>query len=105
MSVGVEQVVSFKKKAKEKERKESASRINDNNFTPDSPPWLSTFSQPCERWEGLHLTPELDTAVQAKIRSKEVTLLEFRNYLFQRQCALLLLLNKPWEASDGSNEG
>lgn len=74
-------------------------------FTTDSPPWLSTFSQPCERWEGLHLTPELDTVVQAKIRSKEVTLLEFRNYLFQRQCALLLLLNKPWEASVGGREG
>lgn len=70
-----------------------------NSAAGDSPPWLSTFSQPCERWEGLHLTPELDTAVQAKIRSKEVTLLEFRNYLFQRQCALLLLLNKPWEVA------
>lgn len=70
-----------------------------NSAAGDSPRWLSTFSQPCERWEGLHLTPELDTTVQAKIRSKEVTLLEFRNYLFQRQCALLMHLNKPWEVA------
>nr|XP_053654909.1 trafficking protein particle complex subunit 10-like [Cherax quadricarinatus] len=70
-----------------------------NSAAGDSPPWLNIFSQPCEKWEGLHLTSELDTVVQGKIQSKEVTLLEFRNYLFQRQCALLFQLNKPWEVA------
>ncbi|KAK7027443.1 Trafficking protein particle complex subunit 10, partial [Halocaridina rubra] len=70
-----------------------------NSAAGDSPSWLSTFNQACEKWEGLHLTPELDVAVQGKIRSKEVTLIEFRNYLFQRQCALLFLLSKPWEVA------
>ncbi|XP_066949278.1 trafficking protein particle complex subunit 10 [Macrobrachium rosenbergii] len=70
-----------------------------NSAHGDSPPWLATFSQPCEKWEGLHLTSELDVGVQGKIRNKEVTLIEFRNYLFQRQCALLFQLNKHWEVA------
>nr|XP_045594376.1 trafficking protein particle complex subunit 10-like [Procambarus clarkii] len=70
-----------------------------NSAAGDSPPWLGIFNQACEKWEGLHLTSELDTVVQSKIRSKDVSLLEFRNYLFQRQCALLFQLDKPWEAS------
>ncbi|KAK4306125.1 hypothetical protein Pmani_022031 [Petrolisthes manimaculis] len=68
-----------------------------NSAAGDTAPWLSMFGQPCERWEGLHLTPSLDMGIQSKIRAREVTLLEFRNYLFQRQCALLTHLNKPWE--------
>lgn len=70
-----------------------------NSAAGDTPHWLSNFSQPCEKWEGLHLTPDLDAVIQGKIRSKDVTLLEFRNYLFQRQCALLFLQNKPWEVA------
>ncbi|XP_042242319.1 trafficking protein particle complex subunit 10-like isoform X2 [Homarus americanus] len=73
-----------------------------NSAAGDSPPWLGIYSQPCEKWEGLHLTPHLDTVVQGKIQSKDVTLLEFRNYLFQRQCALLFQLNKPWEVASRS---
>ncbi|XP_069156358.1 trafficking protein particle complex subunit 10 [Procambarus clarkii] len=70
-----------------------------NSAAGDSPPWLGIFNQACEKWEGLHLTSELDTVVQSKIRSKDVSLLEFRNYLFQRQCALLFQLDKPWEVA------
>lgn len=73
-----------------------------NSAAGDSPPWLGIFSQPCEKWEGLHLTSELDVGVQGKIRNKEVTLIEFRNYLFQRQCALLFELKKPWEVASRS---
>lgn len=70
-----------------------------NSAAGDSPPWLGIFSQACEKWEGLHLTSELDTVIQGKIQSKDISLLEFRNYLFQRQCALLFQLNKPWEVA------
>lgn len=73
-----------------------------NSAAGDTPSWLSTFSQGSERWEGLYLVPDLDTAIQDKIRNKDVSLLEFRNYLFQRQCALLLHLNKPWEVASRS---
>lgn len=31
------------------------------------------------------------------IKDNEASLLEFRNYLFTRQCALLLLMNRPGE--------
>ncbi|XP_076035164.1 SIDL trafficking protein particle complex subunit 10 isoform X2 [Oratosquilla oratoria] len=68
-----------------------------NSAAGETANWLAAFGQQCDSWEGLYLTPDLDRNIQDKIRSKEATLLEFRNYLFQRQCALLLQLKKPWE--------
>ncbi|XP_027195012.2 SIDL trafficking protein particle complex subunit 10 [Dermatophagoides pteronyssinus] len=35
--------------------------------------------------------------VQIKPNSHQISLLDFRNYLYARQCHLLCLLNKPWE--------
>ena len=40
--------------------------------------------------------------LRSKIESRDVSLLHMRNYLFSRQCSLLLLLNKPWEVAKRS---
>ncbi|KAB7502745.1 Trafficking protein particle complex subunit 10 [Armadillidium nasatum] len=72
------------------------------NVKLDSPQWLTNFSRPCESWEGLSLAKSCDVKMQEKILSKSISLLEFRNYLFQCQASLLIQQNKPWELASRS---
>ncbi|XP_022242094.1 trafficking protein particle complex subunit 10-like [Limulus polyphemus] len=59
------------------------------------PEWLTQFCKPCDTWPGLCLLKS--QALLEKLREGKSSLLDFRNYLFSRQCSLLLLRLKPWE--------
>ncbi|OWF50213.1 trafficking protein particle complex subunit 10-like isoform X2 [Mizuhopecten yessoensis] len=61
--------------------------------------WMSKFMKDCTSWAGLSLRKAINLDKRDKVKHNEATLLDFRNYLFSRQCALLFLLEKPWEVA------
>ncbi|XP_023236567.1 trafficking protein particle complex subunit 10-like [Centruroides sculpturatus] len=63
------------------------------------PDWLTSFTQICNSWAGLCLLREVALSLREIIKKDQGSLLEFRNYLFSRQCNLLLLLCRPWEVA------
>ena len=64
----------------------------------DMPDWLRSFSSsPPSDWSGLSLEPAVAASLRALIQRRRPSLLDLRNYLFGRQCALLLKVHKPWE--------
>ena len=68
-------------------------------FFPETPQWLEGFYGRFTDWTGLSLQPEENLSLRKRILSKTPSLLDVRNYLFARQCLLLLQINKPWEVS------
>lgn len=62
--------------------------------------WLTPFIEPCTKWAGISLSKALNWDKRDLIKMNKASLLEFRNYLFSRQCALLSLLNRPWEIAE-----
>uniref|UniRef100_A0A2M4BAU0 Putative transmembrane protein n=1 Tax=Anopheles marajoara TaxID=58244 RepID=A0A2M4BAU0_9DIPT len=62
--------------------------------------WLLIFDQPLYAFHGISLNPAKMMETRAKIVSRNVTLLEFRSYLFERQCLLLDAAGKPWEIAE-----
>lgn len=70
--------------------------VLNSNIT-KSPKWLDSFKQPITSWQAPRLTTLVPHQLRDQIIKKKATLLEFRSYLFQRQCAMLLLTCKPWE--------
>ncbi|CAG9112783.1 unnamed protein product [Plutella xylostella] len=72
--------------------------VLNSNIT-KSPKWLDSFKQPITSWQAPRLTTLVPHQLRDQIIKKKATLLEFRSYLFQRQCAMLLLTCKPWEIS------
>jgi len=60
-------------------------------------PWLKSLVEPCKSWAGLSLRKSISWEKRNMIKDNEASLLEFRNYLFTRQCALLLLKKRPGE--------
>ncbi|XP_064606870.1 trafficking protein particle complex subunit 10-like [Liolophura sinensis] len=66
--------------------------------------WLASFSQPCHSWAGLSLAKALDRETRDLVKQNKATLLEFRNYLFSRQCALLFLMGRPGEVAQRAME-
>ncbi|KAI8520820.1 Trafficking protein particle complex subunit 10 [Branchiostoma belcheri] len=63
----------------------------------DIPEWLGSFSRPCTCWDGLYLWQPVNYDKRDLIQENTATLLDLRNYLFSRQCALLFFLQRPWE--------
>ncbi|KAG8041690.1 hypothetical protein G9C98_006985 [Cotesia typhae] len=63
----------------------------------ETPSWLDTFKNPFYDWRAVNLKKSLDNVLRELIANEKVSLLDFRNYLFSRQCAILLLLKQPWE--------
>ncbi|CAG0892147.1 unnamed protein product [Cyprideis torosa] len=73
----------------------------------DIPPWIHCFigyedtnPEQCPvltTWPGLSLSKRIISHLRSLILEDKISLLELRNYLFARQCLLLLLLNRPWE--------
>ncbi|XP_036673986.3 trafficking protein particle complex subunit 10 [Drosophila suzukii] len=55
--------------------------------------WLSHFRRPLDAFHGICLTRPDRFEMRNKIRDEGVSLLEFRNYLFERQAYLLLTCN------------
>lgn len=70
-----------------------------NSHVTESPKWLESFQQPIAAWHAVKLTALVPAHLRELIIKKKANLLEFRGYLFQRQCAMLLLTFKPWEVS------
>uniref|UniRef100_A0A182Y4P7 Foie-gras_1 domain-containing protein n=1 Tax=Anopheles stephensi TaxID=30069 RepID=A0A182Y4P7_ANOST len=62
--------------------------------------WLLIFDQPLYAFHGISLNPAKMMETRDKIISCNVTLLEFRSYLFERQCMLLDAAGKPWEIAE-----
>ncbi|CAH1229508.1 TRAPPC10 [Branchiostoma lanceolatum] len=65
----------------------------------DIPEWLGSFSRPCTCWDGLYLWQPVNYDKRDLIQENTATLLDLRNYLFSRQCALLFFLQRPWEVA------
>lgn len=68
----------------------------------DIPAWLRLLSQRCDVWHGLCLSNALCFRLRERLKNAQGNLLDLRNYLFARQCELLLLQHKPWEVASRS---
>ena len=64
-------------------------------FVADRVDWLVEFAgRPITRWDGLCLTLPINFVKRSMIKRCVASLLDLRNYLFSRQCTLLLLLKR-----------
>lgn len=52
---------------------------------------------PLNNWGGVNLNNGTNHHLRFLMAECRASLLDLRSYLFSRQCAMLLLLNKPWE--------
>ncbi|CAO1401464.1 unnamed protein product [Diamesa tonsa] len=64
------------------------------------PQWLTTFEKPLNSFRGITLNKSEMLETREKIVDGSVTLLEFRNYLFERQCFLLNDSGKVYEIAE-----
>ncbi|XP_014279644.1 trafficking protein particle complex subunit 10 [Halyomorpha halys] len=71
-----------------------------NSNLGETPAWLTQFQTPLESWQGLSLTSGVNLKERSRIENNSCSLLQFRNYLFSRQCAMLLYSNKPSEVAE-----
>lgn len=71
--------------------------INSNVI--ETPAWLKALSEKVDTWHGLCISRTISAELRQKIKSSDASLLELRNYLFSRQCELLLLQHRPWETA------
>ncbi|XP_055640187.1 trafficking protein particle complex subunit 10 [Toxorhynchites rutilus septentrionalis] len=62
--------------------------------------WLSIFDQPLYAFHGISLNATKMEETRKKIINQSVNLLEFRSYLFERQCLLLDASGTPWEIAE-----
>lgn len=68
-----------------------------NTMYGEKPKWMKTFEKPLNNFRGITMCKKDLKEVRKKISDETVTLIEFRNYLFQRQCVLLNAMNQQWE--------
>lgn len=73
-----------------------------NTNVGENPAWLNNFHGALESWSGVVLSQTVNQSQRTLLRSGQISLLEFRSYLFSRQCAMLLLTFKPWEIAQRS---
>lgn len=66
------------------------------------PSWLQQLASKCDAWNGLSLSSQSCVHLRTRLKSGRGNLLDLRNYLFARQCELLLLQHKPWEVASRS---
>jgi hypothetical protein len=50
-------------------------------------------------WTGLSLLAERVTELHLRVQKHRPSIFDLRNYIFARQCALLLKMHSPWEVS------
>lgn len=70
-----------------------------NSTKCETPKWLASFTVPLQQWAGPTLCQRVTPSQRELLRCSKLDLLQFRSYLFGRQCSLLLLLSKPWEVA------
>lgn len=67
-----------------------------NSVIGEKPRWINIFEQAPQSFEGINLDPKSLLETRKRIESLSVNLLQFRSYIFGRQC-LLLQSERPWE--------
>lgn len=67
-----------------------------NSVIGEKPSWMHVFDGCAQSFEGVCLDKKALTETRRKIESQSVSLLQFRSYIFARQC-VLLQSDKPWE--------
>ncbi|CAB4059526.1 TRAPPC10 [Lepeophtheirus salmonis] len=70
-----------------------------NTNVGDTPNWLKGLTGEFNDWSGLSLNISVNHDLRKLIKDAKPSILDIRNYLFSRQCAMLLLMNKPWEVA------
>ncbi|XP_076177740.1 SIDL trafficking protein particle complex subunit 10 isoform X2 [Ptiloglossa arizonensis] len=70
-----------------------------NSNVGDTPIWLNLFQTPLNNWGGVNLSNGTNHHLRHLLAECKASLLDLRSYLFSRQCAMLLALNKPWEVA------
>ncbi|XP_075227904.1 SIDL trafficking protein particle complex subunit 10 [Lycorma delicatula] len=70
-----------------------------NSNLGETPEWLAGFQGPLESWPGLTLSHTVNKELRQLIQNNSISLLQFRSYLFSRQCSMLLFSFKPWEVA------
>lgn len=70
-----------------------------NSNVGDTPIWLNLFQTPLNNWGGVNLSNGTNHQLRNLLAECKASLLDLRSYLFSRQCAMLLSLNKPWEVA------
>ncbi len=74
-----------------------------NHAVGASAEWLNNFADiTCSTWDGLCLSQPINIEKRHLIKHGRASLLDLRNYLFARQCNLLFLVKRPWEAAQRS---
>eukprot|EP00094_Tigriopus_californicus_P010596 TCALIF_10222-PA protein Name:"Similar to TRAPPC10 Trafficking protein particle complex subunit 10 (Homo sapiens)" AED:0.34 eAED:0.37 QI:23/0/0/0.54/1/0.90/11/0/941 len=73
-----------------------------NSNVTESPLWLQRLAESCSNWSGLSLNPVVNHVLRNVIVSKNPSLLDLRNYLFSRQCAMILKVHNPLEMAKRS---
>lgn len=68
-----------------------------NTMYGEKPKWMKVFEKPLNNLRGITMCKKDLQEVRQKIVEESVTLIEFRNYLFQRQCVLLNTMNYQFE--------
>ena len=61
---------------------------------PEQPGCLAPFAGECWCWDGASISQDSEKKLRESKKKKEATLLDLRNYLFIRQCALLFQLDR-----------
>lgn len=72
-----------------------------NYILTEAPKWLLAFQATPNNWSGVCLNPgsPFNFELRQKIQEHTMSVIDFRNYLFARQSALLLISSKPAEVS------
>lgn len=68
-----------------------------NTMYGEKPKWMKIFEKPLNNLRGITMCKKDFQEVRQKVIDETVTLIEFRNYLFQRQCVLLNAMNYQFE--------
>lgn len=74
----------------------------ENHASGESVKWLFALLKPCNNWTGLSLAKPIDLELRDRVKRSLTSLLEFRNYLFCRQAALLFAMGRPFEVAERS---
>ncbi|XP_012556503.2 uncharacterized protein LOC100207710 isoform X1 [Hydra vulgaris] len=63
----------------------------------EPPNWLQALCFTPTSWDGVTLSSTVCTHYRDLIKSGKASLLDFRNYLFSRQCKLLIKMKRSWD--------
>lgn len=71
-----------------------------NSMFGEKPKWLQVFEIPFTTFRGINMNKREMKEIREKIVDNTASLLEFRNYLFERQCVLLTTSDKQYEVAE-----